>query len=180
MIKRKTPWVRHCKKCGRFITKAGKHPGGKCKRTYVKTNKPSKGALYQKLMAKNLNEALEPGEFIQHWQSIFGSLSIDPEPNPYLTAANEIATLVAGKQAAYGDSFGKSGGIMRILYPEGVRPEQMNDALTIVRVIDKLFRIATDKDAFGENPWKDIMGYSLLAYVKEINNNTNQPKKGTV
>jgi hypothetical protein len=30
-------------------------------------------------------------------------------------------------------------------------------------VIDKLKRIATDRDALGENPWKDIMGYSLLA-----------------
>jgi len=26
--------------------------------------------------------------------------------------------------------------------------------------------IATDKDALGENPWKDIHGYSLLALVK--------------
>jgi hypothetical protein len=74
-----------------------------------------------------------------------------------------IGALVETKQAAYGDSFGKSGEVMRILYPGGVRPEQLEDALTVVRVLDKLFRIATDRDALGESPWRDIAGYALLA-----------------
>lgn len=77
--------------------------------------------------------------------------------------AAEIGKLVEAKQAAYGDSFGKSGGILRILYPAGISLTQLDDALTIVRVVDKLFRIATDRDALGENPWKDILGYALLA-----------------
>lgn len=75
----------------------------------------------------------------------------------------EIGALVCSKQAAYGDSFGESGAVMRILYPDGVRPDQLDDALTIVRVLDKLFRIATDKDAFGEDPYRDIAGYCILA-----------------
>lgn len=82
-------------------------------------------------------------------------------------SALEIACLVEQKQAAYGDSFGKSGKIMEILYPEGIKPDQLKDALTVVRVIDKLFRIATKKDAFGESPWRDIMGYALLEVAKE-------------
>lgn len=32
----------------------------------------------------------------------------------------------------------------------------------VVRVVDKLFRIANHKDAFGENPWADIAGYAVL------------------
>ena len=83
--------------------------------------------------------------------------------NKYKEIALQIAELVIKKQLAYGDSFGKSGDIMRILYPNGITPDQMNEALTVVRVIDKLFRIATDRDAFGESPWSDINGYSLLA-----------------
>ena len=75
----------------------------------------------------------------------------------------EIGELVQRKNQAYGNSFGKSGEILKILYPQGVQPEQYNDMLTIVRVLDKLFRIATDKDALGENPWEDICGYSILA-----------------
>lgn len=75
----------------------------------------------------------------------------------------EIGALVEQKQAAYGDSFGKSGAVMRILYPDGIPPEKLDDALTVVRVVDKLFRIATDRDALGESPWRDVAGYSLLA-----------------
>lgn len=74
----------------------------------------------------------------------------------------EVGKLVDEKQAAYGDSFGKAGSVMRILYPNGISPDQLDDALTIVRVLDKLFRIANKKNAFGENPWKDIAGYGLL------------------
>jgi len=85
----------------------------------------------------------------------------------YRLAANRCASLVIEKQAAYGDSFGKAGRILRELYPEGIKPEQLDDALTIVRVVDKLFRIATKKDAFGESPWKDIMGYALLSVVRD-------------
>lgn len=84
----------------------------------------------------------------------------------YARIGSEIGELVQTKQTAYGDSFGKSGGIMKILYPDGIPPEKMEDALTVVRVIDKLFRIATNKDALGESPWKDIAGYALLEVGK--------------
>lgn len=85
------------------------------------------------------------------------------EPRPYTMIAAEVAATVERKQAAYGGSFGKSGAIMAILYPAGVPVEQLDDALTIVRVLDKLFRVATDRDALEENPWGDIAGYALLA-----------------
>jgi hypothetical protein len=85
----------------------------------------------------------------------------------YLTIAKEIGWLVEKKQAAYGDSFGRSGEVLKILYPNGVQPEQYTDFLAIVRVIDKMFRIATDRDAFGEDPWRDIAGYSILSTAKE-------------
>lgn len=84
----------------------------------------------------------------------------------YEKIGNEIGKLVDTKQAAYGDSFGKSGAVMRILYPDGIRPEQLDDALAIVRVIDKLFRIATARDALGESPWGDICGYGMLGLAR--------------
>ncbi len=85
----------------------------------------------------------------------------------YEQLGQEIGALVAEKQDAYGDSFSKSGQVMSILYPAGVPPEKMGDALTVVRVLDKLFRIATDRDALGESPWRDIAGYALLS-VKRV------------
>ena len=85
----------------------------------------------------------------------------------YEELAREIGKTVDEKQAAYGDSFGQAGQVLRILYPNGVSPEHYDDLLAMVRVIDKLFRIATDKGAFGESPWKDCAGYSILAMAKE-------------
>lgn len=86
----------------------------------------------------------------------------DYAPGKYERRAADLGALVDRKNAAYGDSFRKSGDIVRALYPQGIKPEQMDDALVMVRVIDKLFRIANKKDAFGEDPWQDIAGYALL------------------
>lgn len=80
----------------------------------------------------------------------------------YAQRGEEIGKLVERKNKAYGDSFAKSGEILRILYPDGIESDQYDDVLAIVRIIDKLFRIATDRDALGERPYEDIAGYSIL------------------
>lgn len=87
--------------------------------------------------------------------------------NQYITTAVQLAAMVSNKQSAYGDSVGKSPEILRMMYPDGIRPEQYKDLMMIVRVLDKLFRIATKKDAFGENPWQDVFGYALLSSVND-------------
>lgn len=84
----------------------------------------------------------------------------------YEELGTEIGRLVQEKNTAYGDAFAKSGEILRILYPDGVRPEQYRDMLAIVRILDKLFRIATAKDAFGESPFRDVAGYGLLGAMQ--------------
>ena len=76
--------------------------------------------------------------------------------------AAEIGSLTAEKNKAYGDSFSRACNVLEELYPDGVQPHEFRDMLAIVRVIDKLFRLATRKDAFGESPWRDICGYALL------------------
>jgi hypothetical protein len=81
----------------------------------------------------------------------------------FVDVAKEAGQLVTEKNEAYGDSFRTSGEILKLLYPNGVQPEQYRDMLATVRVLDKLSRIATDKKALGENPWKDILGYAILA-----------------
>ena len=80
----------------------------------------------------------------------------------------KIGALVQDKNSAYGDSFSKSGEILRILYPDGIKPEQFRDLLSVTRIIDKLFRIATRKDALGESPWQDIVGYGILSVWRDI------------
>lgn len=88
------------------------------------------------------------------------------EPGRFELLGLEIGRLVDDKQAAYGDSFGKAGDIMRILYPDGLKPDGYDDMLAVVRIIDKLFRIATDRDALGESPFRDIAGYGLLGAAR--------------
>ena len=84
----------------------------------------------------------------------------------YSQRGKEIGELVERKNKAYGDSFAKSGDILRILYPNGIKPDQYDDVLAITRIIDKLFRIATDRDGLDESPWEDIAGYSILRDVQ--------------
>ena len=91
----------------------------------------------------------------------------------YIQLGKEIGMLVDRKQKAYGDSFGNSHKILTALYPNGVGLAQYQDMLTVVRIIDKLFRIANQKDAFGENPFQDIVGYGLLAVAKAKSKGTN-------
>ena len=87
--------------------------------------------------------------------------------NKYKDIALEIAELVTEKNKAYGDSFGEASNILKVLYPSGIRPFQYRDALAITRVIDKLFRLANKKDAFGESPWRDICGYAILGIAND-------------
>lgn len=87
-----------------------------------------------------------------------------------------IGTLVKEKNEAYGDSFVQSCKILKILYPNGVKPEEYSDMLGIVRVIDKMFRIATRKDAFNESPWVDIGGYGILGAAKDQRRKNGDPE----
>ena len=83
----------------------------------------------------------------------------------------EIGKLVDSKQVQYGDSFGKSGGILQILYPTGIGIDQYEDVLAITRILDKLFRVANrvdGKDLGNESPFSDICGYSLLGLAKDL------------
>ena len=87
--------------------------------------------------------------------------------DPVERVSREIWSLTIEKRKAYGDSFSKSADVLRLLYPDGVSPDQYTDMLAIVRVVDKLFRLANKKDAFGESPWRDICGYALLGVVND-------------
>lgn len=89
------------------------------------------------------------------------------ETKTYQKIASDIGDLVQEKNDAYGDSFGQSCRVLEVLYPEGINPSQYRDALAITRVIDKLFRLANKKDAFGESPWRDIAGYAILGVAND-------------
>ena len=79
--------------------------------------------------------------------------------------AKGIADLVTEKEKAYGSAFDRAGDFLRVLYPEGIKPEQYKDMLCIIRVFDKLMRIATSYEGTEEkkvDAYSDLMGYGLL------------------
>lgn len=101
----------------------------------------------------------------------------------YEEIGREVGKLVAEKQLAYGNSYGNSGKILSILFPNGVMPDQYTELLAICRVVDKLFRLANDPTYGGESPWSDIVGYGLLRLGawedKQTESEPQAPKKPT-
>jgi hypothetical protein len=84
------------------------------------------------------------------------------EQGRFQEIGNRIGTLVDEKDRAYGEAIVAVEGILSIFYPNGIRPECYKDALILVRMLDKLSRIAKgNEQAFGESPWVDCAGYAM-------------------
>jgi hypothetical protein len=60
----------------------------------------------------------------------------------YENVGAHIGRLVDSKNKAYGDSFSKSDEVLKLLYPNGVKPGEYKTLLMVTRIIDKLFTIA--------------------------------------
>ena len=106
----------------------------------------------------------------EDWWDFFAWKALDKSNGDHQLheISDQIAALTVRKNKSYGDSFRKCGEVLRILYPDGVKTEQYTDMAAVVRIIDKLFRIASnEKDAFGESPYRDIAGYGLLGAWKD-------------
>lgn len=86
----------------------------------------------------------------------------------YTEIGTMLGKLVEEKNVAYGNAFEKSGDFLKLLYPDGIQPDDYTDMLLLVRIFDKQMRIATDKNALGESPFNDIAGYGLLGSVKDL------------
>ena len=85
------------------------------------------------------------------------------------TCGEKIAKVVVEKNAAYGDASHKVTQILKILYPEGVTHDRLQDMLILTRVLDKLVRIACgNKKAFGESPWSDVAGYGIIGMAEDL------------
>lgn len=86
----------------------------------------------------------------------------------YEEIAKKIGRLVQTKNYAYGDSFSKTAAMLSFLYPNEIRLSQYCDVAVIIRVLDKLCRVAQGNDPYGENPWEDIAGYAILRYAQVV------------
>lgn len=97
-----------------------------------------------------------------------------------LELAQEVGKLVELKDKAYGNAFDLAGDFLKLLYPNGVAPEQYPDMLCLVRIFDKMKRIATNKGAFSENPYQDLVGYALLGLRRHTNEKDKERTRKTL
>jgi hypothetical protein len=87
---------------------------------------------------------------------------------------HEIAALQADllekKDRAYGSSFNKTADHLKILFPDGIVDDQYQHMMFIIRVLDKLARIANSSLLPPEegclDAYLDINGYSILGIKK--------------
>ena len=119
---------------------------------------------------KGVVDSVDDGKFSVVWEGGFRVTGYDSSHMflfklgtiDFASLGESVGQLVSEKQAAYGDSFSRAHEILRVLYPDGITVAQYKDMLALTRIIDKMFRIANAKDAFGESPYRDIAGYGLL------------------
>ena len=79
----------------------------------------------------------------------------------YEQIGQKIGKLVDIKNRQYGDAFNKSSDFLKILFPDGVKPEQYHEMLALVRIFDKQMRVAHGNQG-DENAFNDIAGYGIL------------------
>lgn len=91
----------------------------------------------------------------------------------FLEVAMKLGNLVERKNPKYGNAFAKAGEFLKILYPDGIKPEDYAPMLVLVRIFDKQMRIATDSNISpydDESPWADIAGYGIISETTFVQN----------
>lgn len=123
-------------------------------------------------------------QFDNAMKSVLGEAYTQEKPTAQPTAvptfeelAGDIGKLVSSKNKAYGSAFDKADQFLRVLYPNGVKPEQFGDMLCVVRIFDKLMRISTNDKGTQEgleDAYSDITGYGLLGLRRAKMNKGNK------
>jgi len=77
--------------------------------------------------------------------------------------ARDVASMVKEKNRGYGNAFQKVSHILSILFPNGIPTNKYHDVAILIRVLDKICRIATANDKGArKDAWLDLTGYGLL------------------
>lgn len=116
--------------------------------------------LVLKIIPKDLVECSlkEDSKEIEHTEK---TVNIDPLKltSKYFHKAVQIGKLLDQKNSQYGDAFSRCGEFLKILYPNGIKKENLSQVHAICRVFDKLCRIA---NGHLDDSWEDIAGIVIL------------------
>ena len=90
-----------------------------------------------------------------------------PRPNFAAVCANLAVTLTE-KNARYGNSFAVTGDFLRLLWPDGCKPDDFDRIMLCARMFDKMKRLATAKPGDDEDPLLDLAGYAVLGLATKM------------
>jgi hypothetical protein len=79
----------------------------------------------------------------------------------YKDIGTRIGQLVDDKNAQYGDSINSTAEFLRLLFPNGITPDHFAHVGIMVRIWDKVKRVAAGNKG-NENAYEDIAGYGIL------------------
>ena|SRR3990167_10172171 len=96
----------------------------------------------------------------------YSPLPQNPFHDEILRQCVELGPFLVKKNEAYGDSTRRIVSCLQSFYPDGIPLAQIENAYYMLQILNKLSRVATDCDPFGEDPWLDAAGYSILAHAK--------------
>lgn len=80
----------------------------------------------------------------------------------FIERGQKIGATVEAKSKQYAGTTEVAAGMMLCLFPEGIPTEKMGSALLLVRICDKMGRIAQGDGTGDEDAWGDIAGYGLI------------------
>lgn len=98
-------------------------------------------------------------------------MSLEPvHSNPFhsaiLKTCEDLGPFLVQKNEAYGDATRRIVSVLESFYPNGIPHNQIQNCYYMIQILNKLSRIAENNDPFGEDPWLDCAGYSVLAHSK--------------
>ena len=175
-----TVWFNGEEVCGSCYQRLGQLHGSRCYPGYVYTNLNPITDWHEDTRESEVAGIAPPVAGHDSVEQI-GSMpnKIPPVPNNIPLPVAEFAQIlrecglditgtVLAKNLAYGDSVNNTDKIVGILYPNGIRPEQIRSFLLIIRMLDKINRLACgDPEAYGEDPWADLGGYAAIGMAQE-------------
>lgn len=93
---------------------------------------------------------------------------------------DQIRRMLLHKNRLYSGSFAKVPQLLLILFPTGIPARLFPHAVSIIRILDKISRLSSDRTEDTESPWIDASGYSILSALYDHTNSNlrfKTPKK---
>jgi len=82
-----------------------------------------------------------------------------PDEGKFEQLGREAGLFVEKRHRNHGDTFARAGGAFRLLFPKGITPEQVDDALFLSRIWDQMVKVS--QGASGDSPYKEILVFAL-------------------